>query len=198
VHNALLAKELVREMLAETGLVRLGPALDRARRAMVKGRGGADPVRMQIVLLSRAFVSEAEMKREMPRHVDMYNLLGDPALRLARPDEAITIETPQRARAGAEFVVRGSLPERFKGVTLALETDREGMARPSGDPGETPLERYARANDKVLRQEILRVKDGRFEAKLRAPKTAGRYLLKAFAQDETSCAAGGLLIRVEP
>lgn len=198
VHNALLAKELVRELLAENGEVRLGPALDRARHAMVNGRPGPDPVRVQILMLAMALMGEEQLKREMPRHVDMYNLLGDPAMRLARPEGDVTFEGQLAASPGETLVVRGRTPARYRALTVSLETARASSARPTARPGESALERYARANDKVLRQEIVLVREGAFEVRFDLPvdMTPGRYVLKGFAQDARTCATGGQAIQV--
>lgn len=117
-------------------------------------------------------MGEGEIQTEMPRHVDMHNLLGDPALVLARPDDALTLEQLDPVPAGAELVVRGaSGVPRQAVVTVTLATDRKQSAHPASVPGETPLERYARANDRVVATTLVRSDgQGRFEARLRVPE----------------------------
>lgn len=166
---------------------RLGPRLDRARRALVAPEGD-DPLRAEITLLSSAFVAPDELRRELPRHVDMYNLLGDPALRLARP-APMAVE----ARAsGATVAVRGQAPRGARIVTVTLEVPRDRSARPA-KADETTLERYARSNDRVLATALVPAgADGAFEATLTVPAgaAAGPHLVKAFAVGEGTSAAG--------
>lgn len=192
VPNALLGISLVGALFedgheAGAGDDRLGPRLDRARRALV-AEGGDDPLRAEIMLLSAAFVAPGELRRELPRHVDMYNLLGDPALRLARP---APLQLEARVVGGA-VEVRGVAPAGARGVTVTLEVTRDRSAR-AASPQETTLERYARANDKVLATAIVMAgPDGVFSARLPVPPgaPAGAHLVKAFATGETGSAAG--------
>ncbi len=205
VHNALLAKALVGQLLAGTGQVRLGSALDAAEREMVRGRAAAepaaapDPIRIQVLTLARAFLGGEAVDREMPRHVDMYNLLGDPALVLARPEAEVAIEAAERATAGEALEVKGRVRgEGATSVTVTLETERTRVARPDGPQGETPVERYARANDQVVWTELAPVAaDGTFTVTLQPPRglPAGRYWVKAFAQGRR-CGLGAAAVEV--
>lgn len=196
VHNALLAKELVRELLSETGTVRLGPAINRAREAMVKGRPdeGPDPVRKQILDIAAMFIGLSAVTNENPRHVDMYNLLGDPALRLARPEEWIALEGATDVTAGATLAVTGKAPAGFETLTVTLETAREKSARPEPE-SESVLQRYKRVNDKVVATVPATVAaDGTFSVSFdldrRLPK--GTYRIKAFAQVDGRAAIGAV------
>ena len=202
VQNALLAMELVRSLFDDTGELRLGPALDRAERAMVLGaEGPADPVRAQVMMMASAFLGADEMRKEMPRHVDMYNLFGDPALRLARPDGRIALRGPEAADAGSTIEVEGAVPnpDAVRSVTVTVEVPRERSARPDPSEGETPYERFARANDKVVITQIVGVEaDGRFSLALDLPAglLSGAYQVKAFAQGRGTCAIGSLALKV--
>ena len=195
VHNALLAKELVCEFFAGDEVPRLGPALDRARRALAEGRPD-DRIRAQIITMANLFVGAKVVEEEMPRHVDMYNLFGDPALKLARPAGRITLETSP-LRRGRALVVEGRVePGAAMSLRVTLETDREAMAVPRGREGESRLERYARANDKVLRAALAATRpDGTFRVELSVPAElpAGRYMVKAFASRGATSAVGGLV-----
>lgn len=197
IHNALLATALIRELFAGDEALRLGPALDRARASLV-GRGGDDPVRAQILGLAAPFVPADEIERESPRHVDMYNLLGDPALRLARPEARVELDVEPEATAGEVMEVAGRVTLPVASVTLSLEVERGKTAREAA-PGETAVERYARANDPVVRAVVVPVgPDGRFEAELALPPglPGGRYLLKAFAGSDDACAIGAAAVDV--
>jgi len=195
VHNALLAKELVCEFFAGEEVPRLGPALDRARRALAEGRPD-DKIRSQIITMANLFVGAKVVAEEMPRHVDMYNLFGDPALKLARPAGRIALETTP-LRRGQTLVVEGRVePAAAMSLRVTLETDREAMAIPRGREGESRLERYARANDKLVRAVLASTKaDGSFRVELAVPADlpAGPYLVKAFANRGARSAVGGVI-----
>lgn len=183
--NAVLAIGLVGQLFGDAE--RLGPAVDAAEKSLVVDNG--DPIRREIVTMSMMFMPVEELKAEMPRHVDMYNLLGDPALRLRRPSREGTLEA---ALDDGAVVVRGSIPAGGSTATVTLEVERERMARPTAPANETPLERYARANDRVLATAVVRVTDGRFEARLKLP--AGllprTHVVKAFVTGSgDACAA---------
>lgn len=195
--NAVLAIGLVGQLFGD--VERLGPAVDAAEKSLVVDNG--DPIRREIVTMSMMFMPVEELKAEMPRHVDMYNLLGDPALRLRRPSRAGTLEAAleEPAQDGSTtaapaptVVVRGEVPGAATTATVTLEVERERMARPTPPANETPLERYARANDRVLATAVVRVTDGRFEARL--PLPAGvlprTHVVKAFVTGAgDACAA---------
>ncbi len=188
VHNALLGIALIGQLFGEDGPARLGPAVDRAETTLLRDDG--DPLRAEVRGLALPFVGARELEAECPRHVDMYNLLGDPALRLARPTGRVALEAPARAAPGAPLAVSGHAPG-ARGVVVTLELARDRL-RPAPGP-ETDVERYARANDKVLWTELVRVgPDGRFTATLRVPDdAAGPCFVRAFAAGEGErCAIG--------
>lgn len=194
VPNALLGISLVGALFedAADGADRLGPRLDRARRALVTK--DTDPLRTEVLLMASAFVDPAELRRELPRHVDMYNLLGDPALRLARPGP-LALEARV---AGGVVQLSGSAPG-ARGVTVTLETPRDRAAR-SPVAGETPIERYARANDRVLATVIVRVgPDGAFSATVPLPASivGGVHVVKAFATGDGVVAAGAAMVTLQ-
>lgn len=202
VHNGLLAKELIAELFLPERAPRLGPALDRARKALATGRGGGkrDAIRDQVLALAEVMVGPKVIKDEMPRHVDMYNLFGDPALRVAVPRKSIQLQgLVSAARPNPDLFVTGRV-RGLKGrvpVRVTLEGQRDLDVRP-GHPGETRLERYARANDKVLRTELCgTAPDGTFKVQFRLPpnRPKGPLILKAYAQDKSGSAVGGIQVQ---
>ena len=202
VPNALLASQIVAQIFRDTGPIRLGPALDRAERAMAQGptQGTSDPIRARVLGLAALLAPDEVKEGILPRHVDMYNLFGDPALSLARPDGEIEFAGPRTASPGAELVVEGrvpTLPAREVRVTLEVARDRMAHAEPEG--GESPLERYRRANDKVvLAATVVPDPQGAFRAVLVLPASLARgsYLVKAFAAGADTCATGAFRCRV--
>ncbi|MFG0330099.1 MAG: C25 family cysteine peptidase [Phycisphaerales bacterium] len=106
-------------------------------------------------------------------HLRLYNLLGDPALEIAYPAERLD---DLRVESGRLI---GHAPNFTEGrATISIETARRDMPRASEmDPAfgrdDPELERkaalnYPLANDKVLRQTVVPVVNGRFEVALTA------------------------------
>lgn len=195
VLNGLLGLALVDELLSGTGPLRLGPAVDRARIQLIRPKR-EDALRAFAVNMGRLADPNLSLERELPRHVDMYNLLGDPATRLMRPGEAIELAAGE-AVAGGALRVTGRLPAGLPGVTLTLEAPRDRKI-PAGPAGEGERERFARANDRVLTTRVVRAgPEGQFQAELPVPPGArGRCFLKAFACDGPRSALGALEVTV--
>jgi hypothetical protein len=92
----------------------------------------------------------------------MYELLGDPALKLPRPKEDLT-PTATRTANGLSVTVAGSLPDGTV-VEMAVEVPRNVSVRRESKAGGTPDEqmiaRHDNANDKALARARGKLKDG--------------------------------------
>jgi hypothetical protein len=76
-------------------------------------------------------------------HLEMWMLLGDPALRLPLPVPDIVLEAPESVHAGGSVVVKGILPARSAGTTVLLTLERPLDSRPIGLE---PLPVFSRTN----------------------------------------------------
>lgn len=129
----------------------------------VQGPGSLEPMRKDVVL--------------------HYNLFGDPALVIRRPDHGLGVETKGVARPGRRLSVAGWAKDAPR-VTLTLECPRDAFYKPTdlaeGDIEKAVARRYAHANDKVLARTEAPVFDGGFEAALDIPRDAkpGKHWLK--------------------
>ncbi len=138
-------------------------------------------------------------------HLELYNLLGDPALKLRLPLTAsVELGAPVVAR-GAPIPVKlvAALPA--GDVLLTLETERvELKAGIVTDLDPLPLDQafeamqknHALANDKVISAARADLVDGKASATLTAPDRAGRYVVKALVKGKET-AAGHARVRVE-
>ncbi len=198
--NAALGYELQRALLGEgggagsPGAATLGEALASAKAGLLEGRG-------ILAGLSRlpSFLGGDDLERELREHVLLYNLLGDPALRVAKPEVG---GLDLRAEIAEGATVDGHPALRVTGragagrpeLVITLETERVAILRPiekvvPGDPGARwkIFRNHGAANDKVLSWARLAAgADGAFEALLALPAAPeamppGTYVVKAAA-----------------
>lgn len=118
----------------------------------------------------------APLADECREHVALFNLLGDPLLRLPYP-LAAEVATSAETLAGGVCEVRGTSPlDGTAEIELLVRRDRltfRPAARAAADDSPLAAARYqaehARANDKRLAGTIVPVRQGAFAARLEVP-----------------------------
>ncbi len=184
--NAFFGKSLLGPLLVDRRP--LGEALLAAQDALTTGGAGG-----LFAALGRFFLRGVDEARLMEDHRHLYVLLGDPATRLAFPEDGLRLEVAKGPRGPR---VTGRLPGEM-GITrvsvqLCLRPD---VLKP--DASETPVSasaRYRRANDKVLWTAVLPVDAGVFTFEL-PPRSAfpeGPLVLKALAENGEHTLAGAI------
>jgi len=180
--NALLGQKMVEQFL-----VRKAPTVGEALFAAKEGvmAEDASPFRKQadaVAGLVQGPGSLGPMRRDVILH---YNLLGDPAVAIRRPENGISLEAHGFPGPGRTFSVTGTA--KTGPVEITVECLRSKFCHPVDLAGET-LEkqlarRYVNANDKVVARGKPDVADGAFEAEITLPRDLkpGRYFLKAWA-----------------
>jgi hypothetical protein len=137
-------------------------------------------------------IPQATQRQE---HLEMFVLLGDPALRLPGMAEDIELQNTAAVVPGEPLAIRGRVPERLRGarVRVSLErtvnsvpADLEAMpspSRPSAERGRIMLANHERANHFVLGTAECPVKDGQFEAAVKVPARLPwlRLILRVYA-----------------
>ena len=176
--NAIFGLELTRALFDEREAT-LGACVVRALRRLTGPPAQLDPIRLAITGLAladpKARVPAAMHAGLLADHVYLYGLLGDPALRIARPSKQVTRLEAAPGRGG--WIVSGEVPGLARGsATVTLEIPRAGFRGPieavSPDDPEwrkTMRRNYAAANDKVLTTVRAAVRDGKFSAGLPTP-----------------------------
>jgi hypothetical protein len=182
--NALLGNHLIRQVF-HSKRPTLGEALAAAREGVLAKDTGA--LRMQADALAALVQGPGNlepMRRDVVLH---YNLLGDPALPIRRPDDSLTVEPTSAPKPGEPLSVRGTAKSATR-VTVTLEVTRDRFWHATdldanGDVEAAVAKRYREANDKVVSRAEAEVFDGAFDAVLPFPSAAkpGRYVLKVFA-----------------
>jgi hypothetical protein len=127
-------------------------------------------------------VPQAAQRQE---HLEMFVLLGDPALRLPQVPADLELEAAGPVKPGGELRVRGRLPERLAGARVQVTLERTAGSMPA-EAGPPKPDSFERANRFVL-AEAEPVTDGpRFEARLRAPDRLPwrRVVLRAYASTD--------------
>ena len=143
--------------------------------------GQIDPLTFQLydqVDGSRGKVPLADQRRE---HLEMWMLLGDPALRMPLAPADIRLEVAGSISPGARITVKGVLPERLAGAAVHVTLERpiasfpeKPKALPNGSdktPDEIMLENHRRANSVVLAEQEVKSSGVNFECSLDMPGT---------------------------
>lgn len=123
--NGVLPYELQSAVLTDT-VARIGDAVVAAKHNAFLPADG-DNVRELLDLYARAEYgySPDDLVRLLHQNVDLYNLMGDPALLLQRPASRVTLELGGRWRSGA-VTVHGAVPDLDSGTAhLSFEVPRD-------------------------------------------------------------------------
>lgn len=141
-------------------------------------------------------IPQATQRQE---HLEMFMLLGDPALRLPKMAEDVEVSVEKSVSGGEKLTVTGKLPARLAGarVWLTLERTVDSVPELRPDRGrslkEQMLANHERANCFVLAASETKEKDGRFQTTLDVPaKLPRRMILRVYAANER---AEGMAVR---
>jgi hypothetical protein len=180
------------------GPATLGTAILEAKRRMMVDEGqGAN--RQALDALARLISpAPADLVAERAEHLALFNLLGDPLLRLALPGEAHVsadmIRTPKNVVS-----VHGSSPiDGLATVELVVRRDRLTFVPPVRRQFEADAliltrydEIYRHANDPRLAVGQLKVVDGKFAGEVACPAgIRGPCHVRVFITGENACASG--------
>lgn len=194
--NAVLAYEIPRAALDE-GHATAGEVMLRAKRQMVLNQDDEFRVFMSSAATIEVSVSEQTLLER--QHLDLYNLIGDPATSMQLPRGWVELDPiVDRVRDGA-MTVSGSVPGVDTGnawVTLEVERDviihTLGSVDPKKPDPATVRANWAKANDKIVAGIEVPVVNGEFQARLEwdGIPPGGDFWVKVYAYDEDSDAIG--------
>lgn len=199
-----LATELTEQCLRHRRAT-LGEALLQAKREMAQRPEPGDQWRAAVDAIA-GLISPAPEKLAVERaeHLLLFNLIGDPLLRLRYP-RRLDLQVRRTAVAGEELRVSGACPLSGRGrLELVVRRDRLAF-RPTGRPEYPPTsemlsrlqQTYDRANDRRLAEVELDVVDGRFAATIRVPRHArGKCHVRAFVEGPDDFAVGAADVEV--
>jgi hypothetical protein len=183
----------------------LGEALLAAKRQMAASAARQSSNRQLLDLLASVLSPSADLlAAERLEHVQLFNLLGDPLLRLRYP-QRVDVQAPAKARAGGQLVVEGTSPVAGQCVVeLVVRRGRltfDPPARPEYDPRGAALaamgEVYRKANDPRLAVRRFAVERGKFRVALDVPEdAAGACRARVFVQGQESHAIGAAEVEI--
>jgi hypothetical protein len=145
-------------------------------------------------------IPQATQRQE---HLEMFVLLGDPALLLPSMPADIELSAASSVRGGDKLSVSGKAPKRLAGARVRLTLERTVDSVPDdleplpkhANRDRVLLANHDRANRFVLSQGEATVKDGRFQTTLDVPAKLPwpRVILRAYAANERE---EGMAVRI--
>jgi hypothetical protein len=184
----------------------LGEAFLRAKQEMVKepteqekDRAGLDAIAAVIS------PTPSKLAAERAEHLLLFNLIGDPLLRLRHP-HPLEVEVSPAVTAGEMLAVAGTTELTGKAtIELVVRRDRLTFRPPSRreySHSDEDLARfqevYRRANDRRLASVDLAVEDGRFRTRLSVPEDSrGACHVRVFIEGADGFALGSADVRIE-
>jgi hypothetical protein len=141
-------------------------------------------------------------------HLEMFVLLGDPALRLATLPTDVKLIIEGEIAAGKTINIRGALPERLAGANVRLTLERptsseperlEALPKAPADKRDRAmLANHERANRFAVCTKKVEALDRRFEARLELPEEVPwpRLIVRAYAANERHEGLGVRVLKV--
>lgn len=153
-------------------------------------------------------IPQAEQRQE---HLQMFLLLGDPALRLPTVD-GLRLRLPKRTVAGENLKVTGNLPEGMSRAKVEVSLERLPSSVPAGlaalprQPGEARdramQSNHEKANRFALLTKTVEVRDGTFAVEFVAPDElaggSGIVRVRAVSKGRDATAARRIEVRKAP
>ncbi len=202
--NGVLSKEIADAILMKR-TPRIGDALVSAKRGIFENTTGED--RKLLDKFASTLYKKEQNERNDREIVFMYNLLGDPATKIAYPAGNVEIKAPEMATAGDMIAVSGKVDGIVDGeVYITLECYMTNTIYPikpiEGLKGEelnkTFEENYANANNKVAWSTNVKISGGKFKLDIPIPAWLPKmiYYVKAYATGDGKDAAGFAEIKI--
>jgi hypothetical protein len=202
----LAADGLFESLLTGQPPERLGDCWLRVQQNLAKGPINPLTFRLLDAVDGDNRIPEATQRLE---HLEMFVLLGDPALKLPTLASDLPLQADGQAVPGEVLTVTGAAPDRLEGARVRLVAER-----PLGSLPEDlqPLPAQPSERDRVMRANHERanrfavataeatVRDGRFVVQLRLPDRLfwPRLRLRAYAATDRADGLGLLTVDVKP
>lgn len=205
---SILGQELMLGFFGESQLperpTTLGEVFRAAKRnTVLKPRDDVDSRRFD-ALATMLMPMAADLPAQRKEHLALFNLLGDPLLRI-RNGERVEVDVPGEAAAGEALRVAGTVPVGGRAtIELVVRRDRLTFLPADRDDDDfSPSARrarfddYLRANDPRLAAEVRTLPPGPFELTLPVPRDAsGECHVRIYVEGEHSFAQGSADVKI--
>jgi hypothetical protein len=194
---SILGQELMTGFF-HNGVPTLGAVLRDAKRNMVDRPRTDAESRQFDAAATMLMPMAADLEAQRREHLYLFNLLGDPLLRMPRP-QAVPLTADAEVAAGETLIVRGTSPVAGRAlVELVVRRDRLTFLQPDRVPHDrSPAaagerwDTYHRANDLRLSFVERELPAGPFEVALPVPPTAkGECHVRVYVAGATACGLG--------
>jgi hypothetical protein len=188
----LAADGLFESTFAKTPPARLGESWLAIKKGIAHGKIDDFTFGLLDAVDGNKTIPQATQRQE---HLEMFLLLGDPALRLPKIAEDMKISMEKSISPDEKLTVSGKAPPRLAGARVRLTLERtvnslphdlESMPMRSQGTEGVMLANHERANRFILAVSETTVKDGRFEATLDVPSKLPwpNLILRVYAANE--------------
>ncbi len=163
-------------------------------RAVLSGiaQGRMDATSFAMLDMADGSGGQVPLEDQRKEHVEMWELLGDPGMRLPLVPSTLKLSGPETCAPGQAFKVSGILPADFKTGTLQLTLERP--------PGETPAGAdHTKANDPILSRQTVPLKENGFSdvtVTVPAGYTGDSVIVRAAAEADGTVSGGTLRLKV--
>ena len=194
--NGVLSKELLGALFREN-VGTVGEMLLRAKRRLIEPPG--DALRTAIDALGLAWQNgnAQYLADERHEHLWLYNLLGDPSMRIPRAADA-TLACADRTAQGTKLAVEGTCGVAGDALVELVRERSPNVPKRKGDADADFAKCYAQANAWVKAQASARCEAGVFKAELLVPAdlAPGKYVVRAYVTGKDGAAIGARAIEV--
>ena len=194
--NAPLAKELLEAVFLDRTAT-LGEAFLQAKLRSIKPKEG-DRQRTNIEGLSQIYEMDPKKRlQERIEHLYLYNLLGDPAMRIPHPAQA-ELNVPEQAAPGSVVVIDVASPIAGKYTVDVLQERTPGLPGRRNNSDEEFERVYQRSNNWVRATASGKAEAGTFKVKVQLPKRmiATTYDVRVWIESEGGAALGTARLKI--
>ncbi len=193
--NAIMAKELL-EALFHERVATTGEALLLTKQRLMNPKPGDEDRKYITLAASVAWQWDPKkLEQERKEHLALYNLLGDPLVRIPHPEPAQLL-CAEEAVAGSRLTVEVKASVSGKAV-VELIAERTSNVAPRKSDSQTDFQAcYERSNQWVRARTDTKANGTSFTLELALPQAPGNYDVRVWIQGERAAAMGSRRIVV--
>ena len=176
---------------------RLGDAFLHVKTALAHGR--MDGLTFMMFDYGDGSQGTIPLETKRKEHIEMWMLLGDPALKLPAVAPEIALDAPASAAPGDTITLHGKIPAAFAQAPVRISLERP-FSTPALPAAATQPAHSDQANNPTLSTQEVQPQGGQFTATLQLPAapTWPRIVIRVETGQDTATAVGVAVIKVVP